>query len=657
MTEHLKVTATLPRKRYVANGTQTVFTFDFVLFRPEELLVTANGTPVASGVSVAVLANGTGSATFATAPIAGTIVVVQRRMVIKRETDFQEGGDLRAKTLNDEFDFQTAALQQVEAAAARALSLPIDDADNAVSTLPIAALRANKVLAFDNAGNPVLSGQTLGAIEAGSDSAALSAAAAATSAGASASSAGAAAASQNAAATSAADAAIQATAAAASAASVALPVALASGGTGATSASAARSNLGLGTAAVLNVGTTAGNVPQLDGLGRLPAIDGSLLTNIGGSSMSIVAGETLMIHDLVYQDVFNQRGGGTDRWYKVDTDATGPVRIGPRIGIALAAIASGVSGSAQVRAGRVSGFSGLAAGQAVFASANAGAVTQTAPAIPPSGTQNATRLIGYAASTTEIDFDPEDDTVFTARNSSVAVDGTITVQHWSDTGAREREQAAYLVQAVSTAVVSGATGTNIGDLTAGGGLAAAFDGTSNKTGASTAARIGVTNGWIGKTYSPAKAAFSVAVHGSNNAGHITSADPNVTIVLRGKNGAAPSSRTDGTSLGSIAFADTANESAARTIMSSSSATWDHIFLDISHDGTAQNINFAQMIVTESLGGARDEPLTIGGSAANATATDRVTVRYDDGSGSNADTRTTFVNRTGATRDLACEVVL
>jgi hypothetical protein len=61
MSEHLKVTAALPRKRYVANGIQTVFTFDFVLFRPEELLVTADGTPVASGVSVALLANGTGA--------------------------------------------------------------------------------------------------------------------------------------------------------------------------------------------------------------------------------------------------------------------------------------------------------------------------------------------------------------------------------------------------------------------------------------------------------------------------------------------------------------------------------------------------------------------------------------------------------------------
>jgi len=46
------------------------------------------------------------------------------------------------------------------------------------------------------------------------------------------------------------------------------------------SASAARTTLGLGTAAVLNVGTSASNIPQLDGSARLPAVDGSLLTNI-----------------------------------------------------------------------------------------------------------------------------------------------------------------------------------------------------------------------------------------------------------------------------------------------------------------------------------------------------------------------------------------
>ena len=45
-------------------------------------------------------------------------------------------------------------------------------------------------------------------------------------------------------------------------------------------ASAQRTTLGLGTAAVANTGTSAGNVVVLDGSAKLPAVDGSQLTNI-----------------------------------------------------------------------------------------------------------------------------------------------------------------------------------------------------------------------------------------------------------------------------------------------------------------------------------------------------------------------------------------
>lgn len=46
------------------------------------------------------------------------------------------------------------------------------------------------------------------------------------------------------------------------------------------SASSSRGNLGLGTAAVLNTGTSAGNAIVLDGSARLPAVDGSQLTGL-----------------------------------------------------------------------------------------------------------------------------------------------------------------------------------------------------------------------------------------------------------------------------------------------------------------------------------------------------------------------------------------
>jgi hypothetical protein len=61
------------------------------------------------------------------------------------------------------------------------------------------------------------------------------------------------------------------------------------------SASAQRTTLGLGTAATQDTGTSASNVVQLDGSARLPAVDGSQLTNLpasgdGGIAMAIALG-------------------------------------------------------------------------------------------------------------------------------------------------------------------------------------------------------------------------------------------------------------------------------------------------------------------------------------------------------------------------------
>ena len=60
-------------------------------------------------------------------------------------------------------------------------------------------------------------------------------------------------------------------------------------------AGTARTTLGLGSAAVLTAGTSANNAVQLDGSARLPAIDGSQLTNLpaagdGGIAMAIALG-------------------------------------------------------------------------------------------------------------------------------------------------------------------------------------------------------------------------------------------------------------------------------------------------------------------------------------------------------------------------------
>ena len=67
-----------------------------------------------------------------------------------------------------------------------------------------------------------------------------------------------------------------AAAAAASASSISLPLAVTSGGTGATTASGARTNLGLGTASTLNAGSAASNVVQLSSSAEMPIVAGTV---------------------------------------------------------------------------------------------------------------------------------------------------------------------------------------------------------------------------------------------------------------------------------------------------------------------------------------------------------------------------------------------
>lgn len=86
-------------------------------------------------------------------------------------------------------------------------------------------------------------------------------------------------------------------------------------------AAAARGTLGLGAAAVLNVGTSANNVVQLTAAAKLPAVDGSLLTGItataspGGSTTQVqynsggsFAGDAGMTYD-VANDRLTVTGG------------------------------------------------------------------------------------------------------------------------------------------------------------------------------------------------------------------------------------------------------------------------------------------------------------------------------------------------------------
>jgi hypothetical protein len=74
-------------------------------------------------------------------------------------------------------------------------------------------------------------------------------------------------------------------------------------------AAAQRTTLGLGTAAVANTGTSAGNVVALDGSAKLPAVDGSALTNLPSSSI----GTSFLAH----KNGTDQTSIGTGTWTKL----------------------------------------------------------------------------------------------------------------------------------------------------------------------------------------------------------------------------------------------------------------------------------------------------------------------------------------------------
>ncbi len=76
------------------------------------------------------------------------------------------------------------------------------------------------------------------------------------------------------------------------------------------SAATSRTNLGLGTAAVENVGTGANNVVQLDGTAKLPAVDGSQLTNLPASGGPSIFDATVAPSGADYTTVKNALDGG-----------------------------------------------------------------------------------------------------------------------------------------------------------------------------------------------------------------------------------------------------------------------------------------------------------------------------------------------------------
>jgi hypothetical protein len=163
----IDISSTTRRIVYTGSAGVGPYAFNFEVLAQTDIDVYFNDTELTltTDYTVTVDADGTGSVTIVTGtnvpttPDADDRITIVGARTIERTTDFTTGGPLFATALNDEFDSQTIFVQQVQEQADRALRAPNTDPTTVNMTLPINTVRANKTLAFDANGDPVIGEQ------------------------------------------------------------------------------------------------------------------------------------------------------------------------------------------------------------------------------------------------------------------------------------------------------------------------------------------------------------------------------------------------------------------------------------------------------------------------------------------------------------------
>ena len=144
-----------------ASGTGP-YSFNFEILANTDISVYRDNTllTLTTDYTVTINTNGTGYVTLTATPTGATQIAIVGDRAIQRTTDFTTGGDLFATSLNDELDSQTIFAQQNAEAVGRALKAPQTDPTTIDMTLPSKTNRANKYLGFDANGNPVATAGT-----------------------------------------------------------------------------------------------------------------------------------------------------------------------------------------------------------------------------------------------------------------------------------------------------------------------------------------------------------------------------------------------------------------------------------------------------------------------------------------------------------------
>ena len=147
--------------QYAGDGVTTVFAVPFYFLENTHIsvmLFNALGSVIPQVLDVDYTLTGAGdlsggTLTFTTEPLPGYTVEILREVPLTQLTDYQPNDDFPAESHERALDKLTMMAQQVESSSSSAIRVAIGDPKP--NRLPPVVARANLLMSFDNAGNPI----------------------------------------------------------------------------------------------------------------------------------------------------------------------------------------------------------------------------------------------------------------------------------------------------------------------------------------------------------------------------------------------------------------------------------------------------------------------------------------------------------------------
>ena len=149
-----------PFNSYIASAGETVFVFDWFVFKADYVAVYKNDELLTYYTDYSIPTNSIGSVNGGTIILAspceeGDEIVISRKSAIKRTSGYTESGEFRAGAVNNDMNYIISLIQELNFQLERCVIISPSDAETSALNLilPKVKDRLGKYLAFDNNGN------------------------------------------------------------------------------------------------------------------------------------------------------------------------------------------------------------------------------------------------------------------------------------------------------------------------------------------------------------------------------------------------------------------------------------------------------------------------------------------------------------------------